>query len=97
MSQTHRSDAMLSGARLGDDALLAHALAQQHLAQRVVDLVRARVIQVLALQIDLASPTVRPDRDAARRIKDTSPDCPLACPWPAKECGVKSLRRASKQ
>ena len=44
---------MLPGARLGDDPLLRHAQAQQHLAQRVVDLVRARVVEVLALEPDL--------------------------------------------
>ena len=42
--------AVLAGARLGDDAPLAHALGQQALADRVVDLVRARVRQVLALE-----------------------------------------------
>src|SRR5207245_9350175 len=43
-------DAMLAGARLGDDALLAHAPRQQHLTERVVDLVGAGVVQVLALE-----------------------------------------------
>ena len=38
---THRGHAMLSRAGLRDDALLAHALAQQRLAQAVVDLVGA--------------------------------------------------------
>ena len=44
---------MLAGARLGDDALLAHALGEQDLAERVVDLVRAGVEQVFALEINL--------------------------------------------
>ena len=44
---------MLARARLRDDALLAHAAGQQPLAQRIVDLVRAGVQQVFALQIDL--------------------------------------------
>src|ERR1035437_9836920 len=48
-----RGHAVLSGAGLGDDAALAHALRQQHLAERVVDLVRAGVEEVLALQPDL--------------------------------------------
>jgi hypothetical protein len=43
---------VLARARLGDDALLAHAARDQDLRQRVIDLVRARVIQVLALQVD---------------------------------------------
>src|SRR5207248_2425795 len=37
---------------LGDDALLAHAPGEQRLPERVVDLVRARVEQVLALEVD---------------------------------------------
>ena len=43
---------MLARAGFGDDALLAHALGQQPLAQRVVDLVRAGVQQVFALEVD---------------------------------------------
>ena len=46
-------DAVLAGAGLGDDALLAHALGEQALAEAVVDLVRAGVEQVFALEIDL--------------------------------------------
>ena len=49
---------MLAGAGLGDDARLAHALGQQDLAEAVVDLVRARVVQVLALEIDLRAAEV---------------------------------------
>ena len=44
---------MLTGARLGDDAALAHALGQQNLAEGVVDLVRAGMQQVFALEINL--------------------------------------------
>ena len=44
---------MLARAGLGNDALLAHPSGQQSLAQRVVDLVRAGVQQVFALEIDL--------------------------------------------
>jgi hypothetical protein len=40
-------DAVLAGAGLGDDALLAHPLGEQHLADGVVDLVRAGVQQDL--------------------------------------------------
>jgi hypothetical protein len=46
-------DAVLAGAGLGDDARLAHALGQQGLADDVVDLVRAGVVQVFALEVDL--------------------------------------------
>ena len=49
-----RGHAVLAGARLGHDARLAHlALHEQRLAQRVVDLVRAGVGQIFALEIDL--------------------------------------------
>ncbi len=46
-------DAVLAGAGLGDDARLAHALGEQDLAEAIVDLVRAGVVQLLALEIDL--------------------------------------------
>ena len=45
-----RGDAMLSRAGFGDDAALAHAPRQQHLAEGVVDLVRAGVAEVFALE-----------------------------------------------
>ena len=48
-----RRHAVLPGAGFGDDARLAHAARQQSLADRVVDLVRAGVTEVLALQVDL--------------------------------------------
>jgi hypothetical protein len=44
---------VLAGAGLGDDARLAHAPRQQGLADGVVDLVRAGVVEVLALEVDL--------------------------------------------
>jgi hypothetical protein len=47
--------AVLTGAGLGDDALLAHALGEQGLAEGVVDLVRAGVQQVLALEVDFGA------------------------------------------
>ena len=46
---------MLSGAGLGDDALLAHAARDHDLAEHVVDLVRAGVIELLALEIDFCA------------------------------------------
>ena len=47
-----RRDAVLPGAGLGDDPALAHADREQRLAERVVDLVRAGVGQVFALEED---------------------------------------------
>jgi hypothetical protein len=44
---------MLAGTGFRDDAGLAHAPRQQRLADGVVDLVRAGVVQVLALEQDL--------------------------------------------
>ena len=42
-------DAVLSRAGLGDDSLLAHLLGEEALADHVVDLVRAGMVQVLPL------------------------------------------------
>ena len=50
-----RGNAVLARSGLGDDAGLAHALGQQCLAQHVVDLVAAGVVQVLALEEDTHS------------------------------------------
>ena len=47
-----RGDAVLARAGFGDDALLAHAPGEQDLAERVVDLVRAGVQEVFALEIN---------------------------------------------
>ena len=44
---------MLPRAGLGDDALLAHAPGEQDLTDRVVDLVRAGMAEIFALEIDL--------------------------------------------
>ncbi len=46
---------MHAGAGLGDDALLAHAPRQHDLAEHVVHLVRAGVVEVLALEVDLGA------------------------------------------
>ena len=45
-------NAVLPRAGLGDDALFAHALGEQALAEGVVDFVRAGVEQVFALEVD---------------------------------------------
>ena len=51
-------DAVLTRAGLGDDALGAEPLGKQRLAHRVVDLVRAGVREVLALEPDLGAPAL---------------------------------------
>ncbi len=48
-------DAVLAGARLGDDARLAHAPRELDLAEAVVDLVAAGVIELVALEVDLGA------------------------------------------
>ncbi len=62
----HRSGrhAMLAGAGFGDDAFLAHAPREQGLPQAVVDLVRAGVEQILALDVDLRAACISLRRSA---------------------------------
>jgi hypothetical protein len=48
-------DAVLAGARLGYQPFLAQVLGQQGFAHAVVELVRACMVQVLALQVDTPS------------------------------------------
>jgi hypothetical protein len=48
-----RGDAMHPGSGLRDDAGLAEPVGEQRLSDAVVDLVRAGVVEVLALQVDL--------------------------------------------
>ena len=64
-------DAVLAGAGLGDELLLAHVLGQQALAHAVVELVRAGVVEVLALQVDLRA-AVR-QRERARVVDRRRP------------------------
>ena len=46
-------NAVLPRACLGDNAALAHALGQQDLAHAIIDFMRARMVQLVALEIDL--------------------------------------------
>ena len=65
-----RRHAMLARARLGDDALLPQPHRQQRLTQRIVDLVRAGVEQILALQINLrATQFLRPALGEIQRCR----------------------------
>ena len=63
-ARRRRRDAVLPRAGLGDDAGLAHALGEQHLAERVVELVRAGVEQVFALEPNLRAAERRESRRA---------------------------------
>ena len=51
---------MLSGSSFGDDALFAHAFGQEDLTEGVVDFVRACVVEVFALEVDLGAAAVCP-------------------------------------
>ncbi len=67
-------DTVLPGTRLRDDALLAHALRQQGLAEHVVDLVRAGVREVFAFQKDpdaepVREPLAHGDRGRPARVR----------------------------
>jgi len=46
---------VLAGTGLGDDALLAHAARDHDLAEHVIDLVRAGVVELLTLEIDFCT------------------------------------------
>src|SRR3989442_14328488 len=62
---------MLARASLGDDAFLAHAQRQQGLADGVVQLVGARVAQVLALEVNMRATEVL--AEAGRRVQRGGP------------------------
>ena len=47
--------AVLTGASLSNDACLTHLTGEENLSDGVVDLVSTRVVQVLALEIELAA------------------------------------------
>ena len=46
------------GSRFGDETGLAHLLGQQRLAKDIIDLMRAGVVQVFPLEIDLRTAQV---------------------------------------
>jgi hypothetical protein len=58
---------VLAGAGLGDHALLAESLRQQRLTDDVVDLVRAGVVEVLALEEDARAPACSAKRGTSVR------------------------------
>ena len=66
-----RSDAVLPRAGLGDEARLAHALREERLSENVVYLVRAGVVQILALEVYLRAAQVL--RHALREVEPRRP------------------------
>ena len=71
-------DAVLAGAGLGDDASRTEAPREQRLADGVVDLVRAGVRQILALEPHVARPSAREPRGAGQRGRSARPSRELA-------------------
>ena len=69
--------AMLAGAGLGDDTLGTEALGKQRLTEGVVDLVRARVREVLALEPDFGTPSCREPRRMRQRGRAADPGIEL--------------------
>ena len=64
-------DAVLAGTGFGDQALLAHTQREQRLPQRVVELVRAGMAQVLALEVDVRTAEVL--AEPRRRVERSRP------------------------
>ena len=64
---------MLPGAGFGDDAPGAHLAGQQGLAKRIVDLVRARMRKVFALQVNLGAPAPAEFRRGRKGRRATDP------------------------
>ena len=89
--------AVLAGAGLGDDAPLAHAPGEQRLPHRVVDLVRAGVREVFALEENPDTPAVagrlgrQPPRLVQRR---RAPDVVLAAGRSSSSRNAASARAA---
>ena len=78
--------AVLAGAGLGDDPRLAQPSGEQCLAERIVDLVGARVIKVLALEVQpqvARCPACPPLSSAASRSARYNPLGRPMNPWPS--------------
>src|SRR5262249_11246888 len=82
-----RRDAVLPRAGLRDDPLLAHADGEQRLAERVVDLVRAGVREILALQEDARAAG---GRGQALRLVERR-RAPDVVPEPLSELGAEAF------
>src|SRR5690606_32326083 len=64
----HRN-AMLTGTRLGDDTRLTHTPRELDLAEAVVDLVAACVIELVALEVDLGAPATGGRRNLTKVLR----------------------------
>ena len=89
-------DAVLAGARLGDDPLLAEPPRDHRLTERVVDLVRAGVQQVLALQVDaLVGREARGARERGRPARVGRAAARRARRGTRRRCAASPTRRVS--
>lgn len=68
-THSRRRHPVLPPSRFGDDTALADALRQKGLSNRVVDLVRARVGEVLALKPDLRTSSCLLEVDGLRCLE----------------------------
>jgi hypothetical protein len=83
-----RRDSVLAGSRLRDHTLLPHPLGQQRLTKHVVDLVRAGMGEVLALQQDAQPEAFGEAMTFGHRCR---PTCIVG--EQRRELGAKPLRR----
>ena len=88
---------MLPGTRFRDDAFRAQALRQQGLADGIVDLVRAGMCQVFALQPDISAPALAEPRREAQRGRAANPLLQFAAVIVLKARVVKVLVDACLQ
>ncbi len=86
--------AVLTGTGLGDDPLGSEALCQQCLADGVVDLMRAGMRQILALQPDLRAPPFRKSRAVGERRGAADPALELLFVFGLKIGGMQVLANA---
>jgi hypothetical protein len=77
-------DTVLARASLGHDALRAQPLREQRLAQRVIDLVRTGMRQILAFEIHPRAPALRQVQRGGQRGRSADPIAQLA-----RELGLK--------
>ena len=80
--------AVLARAGLGDDAGLAHALGQQALAEGVVDLVGAQMVEVFTLQPDLRAAQLPAEVAAVEDRAGTTGKVQQQALHLLRECGV---------
>src|SRR6185369_6118842 len=80
-------------AGLGDDAALAHAAGEQDLADRVVDLVRAGMVELVALEVELGAAEM-PRQPLGEIKRARPPDIMLEIVVALGREGGVALRRA---